>query len=259
MNGVSSIKGLPAIFIQISWVVAVCLSICPDGQAQVGQPSGFQLSGTGNKAIGNKSNDTITVAAMSCPARTTCPTTSVPFTLIDFWGLKTGRVNQLYWKTKNEDSINYYQVQRSADTVKFDSIGYVATTNLSGLNRYTWTDSIPMTGKNYYRLRIVDIAGLYTYSKVILLERDENPGIHVYPNPVSGLLHIQIYSPAAGANDLLITDMAGRTMGRIQTSVSAGFTNYSMNVGNWANGKYILISRDRQNGEIHNSTFTVIH
>lgn len=95
---------------------------------------------------------------------------------------------ELSWETAWERNSREFVVQRSSDLKEFGDIGRVtAAGEADGRRQYTFTDPMPLSGANYYRLRMVDRDGTYEYSKVedVVVHSDQ-PTMLVGPNPTSG-------------------------------------------------------------------------
>src|SRR5207244_1431248 len=93
-----------------------------------------------------------------------------------------------------------FELERSADGVKFTTITFVATKadhgNSTSALSYNYNDEKPMVGANYYRLKQIDNDGKYSYSNVVLLTRKvtEITLTGVYPNPTTKELNVKILS-----------------------------------------------------------------
>ncbi|MBK6498597.1 MAG: T9SS type A sorting domain-containing protein [Saprospiraceae bacterium] len=61
--------------------------------------------------------------------------------------------------------------------------------NTSDEKHYTFTDTKPLLGMNYYRLRQIDFDGRFEYSHIVSVtfETDE---VEIYPNPATDKLFI---------------------------------------------------------------------
>jgi hypothetical protein len=89
----------------------------------------------------------------------------LPVQLISFTASQKGKVVDLNWVVQNEDLENYV-VERSTDALNFSLITTVkATVKIN----YQVTDSMPVSGNNYYRLKITDKKGAFKYSPVKLV------------------------------------------------------------------------------------------
>jgi len=117
----------------------------------------------------------------------------------------------LTWKVHEEDRLVSYDVERSADNVKFEKIGQVAAT---GAGEYTYTDLRPLSGKTYYRIRSFDMDTKYGYSTVICVYGSETAVVlKAFPSIVHSQLTIQ-HSAAVEGTTITITNLSGK---QIQT------------------------------------------
>jgi hypothetical protein len=111
--------------------------------------------------------------------------TPLPIELIEFKGTVSKRSVAINWSTATEINSEKFIIERSSDGKEFESIGEQASSgNSKTTKEYTYTDESPFTGKNYYRLKSVDLDGSFAYSKIIMVLRTETGDITVYPNPV---------------------------------------------------------------------------
>ena len=140
----------------------------------------------------------------------------LPFTLIHFTGMLAGTQAQLQWQTSNEQAISSYIVESSGDSVLFTAIGAVNPTGDSGINTYSFIDSLPPDSINYYRLKMVDTAGNFSVSNIIAVQLPVNPhSIKIYPNPAIGYVVVQHPALSTPAQIKLL-DMMGRVIKTIQ-------------------------------------------
>jgi hypothetical protein len=84
-------------------------------------------------------------------------------------------------------------VERSSNGVNFESIKRInVAANSTLTTNYNFTDILPATGKNYYRLKLVSINERVQYSQVKLLSFEQTGVILTYPNPVLSQLKITL-------------------------------------------------------------------
>jgi hypothetical protein len=86
-----------------------------------------------------------------------------------------------------------YELQRSADGRVFDTIAIVFSKNGRD-NSYTYPDINPLTGINYYRLKIVDNGNKTEYSRVISFRFGEKFSelMIVAPNPARESVRVKL-------------------------------------------------------------------
>lgn len=99
--------------------------------------------------------------------------TPLPVELITFKGaVQYGNV-KLSWATAMELNNDRFEVERSQDGKTFSKIGEVRGHGNSSVRLdYSFTDTAPAAGDNYYRLRQVDFDGTEDFSKVVALKVD---------------------------------------------------------------------------------------
>ncbi len=127
----------------------------------------------------------------------------LPVKLISFGASQVNNTIHITWASSEEMNAHHFEIEKSLDGNLFESIGTVpASGNSSSILKYSYSD--PMIGSNnilYYRLRMVDLDGKYTYSSVSVVRispRESESRLITYPNPVENVLHIS--SPAAWLN-----------------------------------------------------------
>jgi trimeric autotransporter adhesin len=113
--------------------------------------------------------------------------------LLDFTATKVTGGSEIVWKTENEQNYTYFTVERSTNNgINFDVMNGLTSSNLG---TYSYLDKAPLTGNNLYRLKLVDLNGSVTYSKVVTLRYDNASSlanISVYPNPAKNTLNLTI-------------------------------------------------------------------
>lgn len=60
----------------------------------------------------------------------------------------------------------------------------------AGPYTYTFTDNLPLTGRNYYCFKQQDYDGRFEYSHISHVDTKGNGDVQIYPNPVSDKLYI---------------------------------------------------------------------
>ncbi|MBK8622537.1 MAG: T9SS type A sorting domain-containing protein [Saprospiraceae bacterium] len=99
----------------------------------------------------------------------------------------------LSWTTANEINNLGFDIQRSQDGINFETIGWVdGHGNESGPIRYHFVDDLPLTGRNYYRLKQNDYDGKFDYSHITHIDIKRSGNLAIFPNPVTDILNIQI-------------------------------------------------------------------
>ncbi|MEP7278979.1 MAG: PA14 domain-containing protein [Bacteroidota bacterium] len=106
----------------------------------------------------------------------------LPVTLLNFEGKAgTGSIG-LNWQVSSEINNDYYLIEKSSNGLSFTALGKVyALTGTPNHSTYHYTDPRPLNGTNYYRLRMTDRDGKYSYSPIIKIEYNTKQTIRIYP------------------------------------------------------------------------------
>jgi hypothetical protein len=158
---------------------------------------------------------------------------ALPLNLINFTATKEAESNLLQWSTTNEVNTDNFEIQRSRDAKRFIKIATVDAAG-SGDFRYSYNDHDKNDGINYYRLKMSDLDGTYTFSKIIALKNDSGLAV-MYPNPTEALVTFRVRDSLVKTTAGLY-DMAGR---RIQSVVITS-NQQQLNTKALASGIYIL-------------------
>jgi len=169
--------------------------------------------------------------------------TTLPVTLMDLHALLTpDRTVALQWETAQEQNSNYMEVQRSANGKTFAGIGQVAAAGNSSLpSVYSFTDKSPLQGKGFYRLKLVDRDGSFTYSKVLQITTGGlGADIKVYSNPFHDQLGILIPAVSSEKLALSLLDQSGRVCLRQNYTTQRGDNFVNLYPVGMASGVYLL-------------------
>ena len=96
----------------------------------------------------------------------------------------------LKWSTSNEINVQGFDIEKSIDGKLFNKINFVSATNQLKAS-YSANDLL-LNGTAYYRLKIIDNDGKYSYSNVVKAIAFSNNSINVYPNPATNTLNVNV-------------------------------------------------------------------
>jgi len=113
---------------------------------------------------------------------------------------------------------------------------------------YQYIDNTALKAINYYRLKMVDADGQFTYSKIIAIAAaPANNTITVFPNPVKDKLFMRLPGVPA-ETEIIIADAKGTCVKKLQ--LKAGTTEASINTVGLAAGVYSI---SFQSGSLRNT------
>ena len=76
----------------------------------------------------------------------------------------------LKWQTGHELANDHFEIEKSKDGKSFTSINLTkGNLNSNSIQQYEYLDQYPFSGKNYYRLKQVDVNDDYSYSTIVSL------------------------------------------------------------------------------------------
>lgn len=171
---------------------------------------------------------------------------ALPLKLAGFWGEAEKTKNNLYIKIERQVNVREVVVERSEDGASFVSIGKLDAASIS--DRFSYADNNPAGGNNFYRLRIVDNDGSFTYSTTILLKAGLSRTISIYPNPILNEIGMNLSAVEAGRYTIQVSDLNGRLLLSKDYQVNAGNRVISIPVTNFSKGSYFISVKDSQGG-----------
>lgn len=181
--------------------------------------------------------------------------------LLSFSGYKDGSRNQLRWTTSTEKNNKGFEVQRSPDGINFSDIGFVNSLanggNSSVTLNYAFTDNNVTGIKQYYRLRLVDLAGNSKLSNVVLIKSDKPTLITIdglFPNPATTTINLRVGAPNRDRLTIVVTDISGRMVMQQNMNVETGNNTLPLDISALPDGNY-FIKLISSNGEVSTGRF----
>jgi hypothetical protein len=202
--------------------------------------------------------------------------------LLNFTATKATGGAQVAWTTENEQNYTNFTIERSTDGgVTFNVLGGFPS---GALGIYSFLDKYPPIAADQYRLKLGDLNGAISYSKVVTLiygngDNIVTSKINVYPNPSAGVINLEIQqngNNGLSTNSPLLQTIA-TTPGLVSTSsgvtpsydikiinlsgmvIKTGTTNtqsWQTDVSNLMPGTYIVqVVKNNDGSEIGKSTF----
>ncbi len=128
---------------------------------------------------------------------------TVPLELGDFYGEYINGINTLTWITFSETNTARFDIEKSNNGRDFTAIGKTDAARFSVEKQtYEFKDGRPLSGNNYYRLKMIDLDGSFSYSPTITIEVNKPFDIALFPNPNNGNFTLQVNGTAP--TDLLV-------------------------------------------------------
>ena len=146
---------------------------------------------------------------------------------------------ELSWATASELNAEVFELQRSTNTIDFETITTIkAAGNSNTIINYNFNDIDIESNKDYYyRLKQIDFDGKFEYSNIRIakLEGNQEITINVFPNPSQN--HITIKSNIEDNVSLELFNINGK---RILYKENMKVTNLTLNLESLPSDVYIL-------------------
>jgi hypothetical protein len=183
---------------------------------------------------------------------------ALPIQLLNFTGQLNNNTVQLQWKIGDAKNFERFEIERSLDGRNYSGIQTVAFTN--SITNYHSQDYVStlQSRQIFYRLKLVDADGKFSYSKVIVFNLNTTQSnFIVYPNPVTTELFVSLSAGKKQNLTIKILDASGRTILNQQKEIQNGNNVFPVNTSKLKGGSYLLqIIFD---GESKASRFTIIN
>jgi uncharacterized repeat protein (TIGR03803 family) len=137
------------------------------------------------------------------------------------------------WLVESEQQLSHYRLEKSADGVRFEPLQSVPARNTGIRDNYSTNDLQPFAGDNYYRLKMVDRDGTFSYSPVERVNFGKAVSVTVQPNPASDRITLQGLN---GYETIQVRDMDGRLLKQARVT---GAT-IQLDIRSLAKGAYTL-------------------
>jgi hypothetical protein len=166
----------------------------------------------------------------------------LPVTLTSFDAIAKGSVVELNWNTESESNSSHFAVERSSNGREFKEIGRVKSSgNSTTAKNYKFTDNNPLSGNNYYRLKMVDLDATFKYSEVRRVSMNGSDLEFSFgPNPVINEANIRITGNQRTRLNITVTDLMGRTLKSMSVSKSDIVFSQKISLAELPAGQYVL-------------------
>jgi len=173
----------------------------------------------------------------------------LPVSDLEFSVTKSGNNADLKWSTSSEKNTLHFELLHSTDATNFTKFAEVAATpNSSGFKTYTYTHTGPISGNNFYKLKVVDRDGKTTFSDVKQL--NFSTGVFsIAPNPV--ITTFVVSAPFENNSLLILKNINGAVV--LKQPITSAQT--LVNISNLSSGVYLA---EIVSGQKHSAVIKII-
>ncbi len=148
--------------------------------------------------------------------------------------------NLVKWSTSSEENADRFAVERSENGLDWKTLGEVVAKGESKLfNSYSFSDIVEKKGTYYYRLKMIDMDGTFTYSTMKSILVQLSGASYLYPNPAVNVIHLK--TEVTGVKKAIFFDASGSSI-----SSTFSFSDNMIDVSQLPAGKYFVKITDQK-------------
>lgn len=167
------------------------------------------------------------------------PSTPIlPVYLVSFNASVINKQVLLQWKVANEINFKQYELEYSVDGITYQNIAVLSAVNQSV---YSYQYNHTVNQKEFYRLKLVNNNGSFTYSNIVRLLPIGKFSVSVYPNPAREYISIDINGTANKQTEIILFDALG---GQVK-SITTTDNNNKISIQNLTKGLYHIQIKQR--------------
>ncbi len=155
----------------------------------------------------------------------------LPVYILNFDAQKAGNAVKVQWKVYSTGEGGQFVIERSRDGNKFQTVGTRDIPNSQGIFSFTMEDRSFNSGKNYYRLKVLENGSDPKFSNIVVVDALATM-YTAYPTVTSSQLFVQMPE----ASTISIYNSNGAMVKRMQLSSSQ-----NIDVSNLAKGTYQVL------------------
>ena len=171
---------------------------------------------------------------------------SLPVRSVHLSSTSNASTVNLKWVTESEYNTDHFEIERSTDGRSFENVAETkAAGNTSSTTTYTSADDIRTIATKpvvFYRIRIVDEDGKYSFSNTIAIRLAKQAKAQVWPSPFSSQLNVQVEQEAGATLDVKIYNLTGVMVYNKRQITTAGTNTIQLvdQVSKLSSGMYVI-------------------
>jgi len=166
---------------------------------------------------------------------------TLPISLEYFKGVQVDNKHSLSWKVNCTSSKATFDIQRSGDGQHYVSIATMTADQLRCAQPFDYTDEHPLSGMNYYRIKIIDPDDKSYLSNTLsfMLKTKGFDILSISPNPVvKENAVLKINAGDKSQVRISISDFTGRIISNQTTALIPGINQVILNTSSLVRGTY---------------------
>jgi Secretion system C-terminal sorting domain len=183
----------------------------------------------------------------------------LPLDLISFTAEAKNKYAAISWNTTQEVNVSSFIVERSSNGNAFSAIKTVAAfSGYNNINTYQFIDSFPFSPVSYYRLKMMNTDGSFSYSAVksVTIENTTSE-MSAYPNPAINYTTIKMNNTSAAKYHYTVSSITGQVINSSDVQVGSGTQQIQIDLSKTTiKGMLVIHLSNTQNDTAE--TFTII-
>lgn len=153
-----------------------------------------------------------------------------------------GQSVHLSWETEQEQDNEGFYVERSKDGSTWHEVAFIkGHGNSDHQQLYNYTDTQPLDGRSFYRLRQQDFDGQMQYSLIRAIQFSTNTTWpKLSPNPFFTETALQWYRTEPQTMDVVLRTISGKQLQYWQFELDAGQQQLVLPLANLPTGMYVI-------------------
>lgn len=165
-------------------------------------------------------------------------------------GALNGNDVSLNWKTLTEANTKSFEIERSTDGINYVKVGEkTAAGNSVSEISYSSVDPNMNVPVYYYRLKMLDFDGRFSYSNVVIVRKSMIKGIKTFPNPATDHVNIE-FSNAKGSYNVALVNQLGQQVYSKKVDINNTVQYVRIERGTIPAGMYHVSIHDNNTGEV---------
>ena len=164
----------------------------------------------------------------------------LPVKLVNFTGAIENHTATLQWQIADNAPGAIFEVQKSTEGKSFTTVSRLVSSNETEYSVSTSSSG----GEGFYRLKMTNVNGVVSFSKVIQLTDKTGagkPGIILKSNPVDAYLGFTYNSTAGNSAEVAVYSMSGAKLYAANIRLRKGVNDVTLNLGgSISTGTYVL-------------------
>jgi hypothetical protein len=179
----------------------------------------------------------------------------LPTKIASFTASPKGSEVVLNWDVTEQINVSSYEIEHSLNGQNFNTKVATVIANSNATALYQTLHTSPSNGLNYYRIKIINKDGSYSYSEIRKVNFGLKAEVNVYPNPANSYVNITVNGSLLNKQATVIIVSATGAIVKQFTTAKLSQTE-TIDIANLATGNYVV--RIITNNEVINTAINVV-